>query len=81
MQLDTRIPMMAVGERLNPAGIMQQAAQFRQQQQAGELQQRLDSRLREMPTSWRVVSARAAAFMRRCNNQSAGLQPSWSRYR
>ena len=41
MQLDTRIPMMAIGERINPAGIMQQAAQFRQQQQAGALQQRL----------------------------------------
>ena len=41
MQLDTRLPLAAIGERINPAGIMQQAAQFRQQQQAGALQQRL----------------------------------------
>ncbi|MBK7052163.1 MAG: hypothetical protein IPH54_16595 [Rhodoferax sp.] len=41
MQLDTRLPLAAVGERINPAGIMQQAAQFRQQQQANALQQRL----------------------------------------
>ena len=34
MQLDTRLPLAAIGERINPAGIMQQAAQFRQQQQA-----------------------------------------------
>ena len=40
MQLDTRLPLAAIGERINPAGIMQQAAQFRQQQ-AGALQQRL----------------------------------------
>lgn len=41
MQLDTRLPLAAIGERINPAGIMQQATQFRQQQQAGALQQRL----------------------------------------
>jgi len=41
MQLDTRLPLAAIGERINPAGIMQQAAKFRQQQQAGALQQRL----------------------------------------
>lgn len=42
MQLDTRLPLAAVGERINPAGIMQQAAKFRQQQQTNALQQRLE---------------------------------------
>ena len=42
MQLDTRLPLAAVGERINPAGIMQQAAKFRQQQQANALKQRLE---------------------------------------
>lgn len=42
MQLDTRLPLAAVGERINPAGIMQQAAEFRQQQQTNALQQRLE---------------------------------------
>jgi len=41
MQLDTRLPLAAIGERINPAGIMQQAAKFRQQQQENALQQRL----------------------------------------
>ena len=41
MQLDTRLPLAAVGERINPAGIMQQAAKFRQQQQANALELRL----------------------------------------
>lgn len=42
MQLDTRLPLAAVGERINPAGIMQQAAKFRQQEQKNALQQRLE---------------------------------------
>lgn len=49
MQLDTRLPLAAIGERINPAGIMQHAEKsrqqselFRQKQQSSALQQRLD---------------------------------------
>lgn len=48
MQLDTRLPLAAIGERINPAGIMQHAEKsrqqselFRQKQQSSALQQRL----------------------------------------
>jgi ribosomal protein L29 len=42
INLDTRLPLVAIGNPLNPAGVMQDArANAIQQQQAGELQQRL----------------------------------------
>lgn len=41
MQLDTRLPLSAIGDRLNPAGIMQQAAELRQRQAAGDIAQKL----------------------------------------
>lgn len=42
LNLDTRLPLAAVGERLNPAGMLQAFQQARQQQAANEIQQRLN---------------------------------------